>query len=107
MIRLQNATRKRPEKKQTKLNKKNLQWDFYIPNNPVDLKKLDNKIKALTSEIIIITELNDQITALWKDGSYREAGNEPYKLASRVALLSHLLGGGTVFNCKSGKDCTG
>ena len=44
---------------------------------------------------------------MWKDGSYREAGNEPYKLASRVALLSHLLGGGTAFNCKSGKDRTG
>ena len=43
---------------------------------------------------------------MWEDGIYREAGNEPYKLASRVALLSHLLGGGTVFNCKSGKDRT-
>ena len=75
--------------------------------DPVQLKKLDSEIIALNRDIATITELSAQIAAMWKDGSYREAGNEPYKLASRVALLSHLLGGGTAFNCKSGKDRTG
>ena len=75
--------------------------------DPVQLKKLDSEIIALNRDIATINELSAQIAEIWKDGSYREAGNEPYKLASRVALLSHLLGGGTVFNCKSGKDRTG
>ena len=75
-------------------------------NDPVQLKKLDSEIIALNRDIATIKELSDQIAAMWEDGSYRDAGNEPYKLASRIALLSHLLGGGTVFNCKSGKDRT-
>ena len=107
MDRLVAVTAKCLAKKQTELNNKKLQWDFNPPTNPEELKKLDNEIRALSRDIATITELRDQIAAMWKDGSYREAGNEPYKLASRVALLSHLLGGGTVFNCKSGKDRTG
>jgi hypothetical protein len=104
--RLQNATNKRLDNMQTKLNEKNFQRTNNQPTNSADLKKLDNEIKALSRDIATIKELSDQIAAIWEDGSYREAGNEPYKLASRVALLSHLLGGGTVFNCKSGKDRT-
>lgn len=72
-----------------------------------ELKNLNNEIKVLKQEIATIKELSAQIAAMWQDGSYRDAGTEPYKLASRVALLSHLLGGGTAFNCKSGKDRTG
>jgi hypothetical protein len=75
--------------------------------DPVKLENLNNEIKGLKQEIATIKELSAQIAAMWEDGSYRDAGNEPYKLASRVTLLSHLLGGGTVFNCKSGKDRTG
>jgi hypothetical protein len=75
--------------------------------DPVQLKKLDSEIIALNRDIATINELSAQIAEIWKDGSYRDAGNEPYKLVSRVALLSHLLGGGTAFNCKSGKDRTG
>lgn len=52
----------------------------------VQLKKLDSEIIALNWDIATIKELRDQIAAMWEDGSYREAGNEPYKLASRVAL---------------------
>ncbi|MCE2871538.1 MAG: hypothetical protein LW714_09045 [Oxalobacteraceae bacterium] len=74
--------------------------------DPAKLKKLDSEIIALNRDIATIKELSTQIAAIWEDGSYREAGSEPYKLPSRVALLSYLLGGGTVFNCKSGKDRT-
>lgn len=105
-IKLQTTTTNRLAKMQTKLNEKNFQRTSNPPTNSADLKKLDNEIKALSRDIATIKELSTQIEAMWEDGSYREAGNEPYKLASRVALLSHLLGGGTVFNCKSGKDRT-
>jgi hypothetical protein len=104
--RLQKATTNRLSKMQTDFNKKINQRTSSPPTNSDDLKKLDNEIKALSRDIATIKELSAQIEAMWEDGSYREAGNEPYKLASRVALLSHLLGGGTAFNCKSGKDRT-
>jgi len=107
MIRLQIATTSRVQKKQTELNSKIALRTNNPPTDTEELKKLDAEINVLTRDIATITELRNQIAAMWEDGSYREAGNEPYKLASRVALLSHLLGGGTVFNCKSGKDRTG
>ena len=100
-IKLQTATTNRLKSMQTELTKK----IALHTSNPST--KFDNEITALSRDIATIKELSDQIEAMWEDGSYREAGNEPYKLASRVALLSHLLGGGTAFNCKSGKDRTG
>jgi hypothetical protein len=105
MDKLVAVTDKRLAKKNNELRKKIDQQKR--ETDPVQLKKLDSEIIALNRDIATINELSAQIAEIWKDGSYRDAGNEPYKLASRVALLSHLLGGGTVFNCKSGKDRTG
>jgi Enterobacterial virulence protein IpgD len=91
-IKLQTATTNRLARMQTVLNEK---IALHTSNPSI---KLDNEITALSRDIATIKELSAQIEAMWADGSYREAGNEPYKLASRVALLSHLLGGGTAFN---------
>jgi hypothetical protein len=65
------------------------------------------EIASLKEALKVIPELRDQIRQIWSDGSYRFAGNEPYKMPARIALLMHYLGGGTLFNCKSGKDRTG
>jgi hypothetical protein len=55
----------------------------------------------------IITDLAMQVAKMWDDKSYHSAGNEPYKMVSRLALLSSMIGGDTCWNCKSGKDRTG
>ena len=52
-------------------------------------------------------ELLDQVQAMHRDGSYRTAGKEPYKMPARLAVLGHMLGLKIAFNCKSGKDRTG
>ena len=106
MEKIQKIVGERLKNKQTELNTKIALRTNNPPIETEELKKLDTEIKTLSREIATITQLRAQIAAMWEDGSYRDAGNEPYKLASRVALLSHLLGGGTVFNCKSGKDRT-
>ena len=54
-----------------------------------------------------IRSVAGQIKEIFTSGSHRSVGNEPYKLAARVALLSSLLGRSTCYNCKSGKDRTG
>ena len=54
-----------------------------------------------------IRSVSRQIKEIFTSRSHRRSGNEPYKLASRVALLSNLLGRSTCYNCKSGKDRTG
>ncbi|MFM7523011.1 MAG: inositol phosphate phosphatase SopB, partial [Betaproteobacteria bacterium] len=66
-----------------------------------------DEIAGLKEALEVIPQLRDQIRQIWSEGSYRFKGNEPYKMPARIALLMHYLGGGTLFNCKSGKDRTG
>ena len=54
-----------------------------------------------------VQELGQQIADLYRGNKYKYAGNDPYKITSRIAVLSYMLGGGTTINCKSGKDRTG
>ncbi|MFT0893299.1 inositol phosphate phosphatase SopB [Pseudochelatococcus sp. G4_1912] len=55
----------------------------------------------------LIATLADQISDIWHDKSFKSAGTEPYKLVSRIAVLTHMIGNYADFNCKSGKDRTG
>lgn len=55
----------------------------------------------------VVNQLRAQIAEIWTSGSYTVAGNEPYKLVSRLLVLHHMIDGGSQFNCKSGKDRTG
>lgn len=54
-----------------------------------------------------IRTLSLQIKQMFRDKAHRTAGNEPYKMVTRLTLLSHLMGDQTAFNCKSGNDRTG
>ena len=48
-----------------------------------------------------------QINALDRTAGYAGGGRDPYKMASRIAVLTYLFGGTPAWNCKSGKDRTG
>lgn len=54
-----------------------------------------------------IQNLAVEIKQIFHAGAHRSSGVEPMKLSSRLALLNHLMGHHTFFNCKSGKDRTG
>jgi phosphatidylinositol-4,5-bisphosphate 4-phosphatase len=59
-----------------------------------------------------ITGLVDQVRQIMNEPagspmSWQRAGNEPYKLASRLTALANEVGAVPAFNCKSGKDRTG
>jgi hypothetical protein len=66
-----------------------------------------DKQAEIEHNISVATQLGQQITDIYLGDKYKTAGNDPYKIASRIAVLSFLMGGGTTFNCKSGKDRTG
>jgi len=83
-----------------------LDQTLFTMEHPPSLNRAET-IQALTYDINVATQLKNQIKQIWDDGSYQIAGNEPYKLPTRVAMLSFMMGGGTTFNCKSGKDRTG
>ncbi|MDB5775106.1 MAG: Type secretion system outer rane [Herbaspirillum sp.] len=58
----------------------------------------------------VIEELVNQIRILWSandERSYRRDGGDPYKMVTRIAILSQLIDVAPCFNCKSGKDRTG
>ena len=55
----------------------------------------------------LLEQAATQAKAIWRSGSFKSGGKEPYKMVSRLALVSHLMGETTLYNCKSGKDRTG
>ena len=56
----------------------------------------------------LVAETAEQIKNIWRSESFRAVGApEPYKMVSRLAFLTHLMGESVAFNCKSGKDRTG
>ncbi|MES2741359.1 MAG: inositol phosphate phosphatase SopB [Pseudomonadota bacterium] len=55
----------------------------------------------------LVAQLSGQIRAIWDHKSHRSDGGEPYKMAQRIAMLSHEIGVVPCYNCKSGKDRTG
>lgn len=52
-------------------------------------------------------DIAQQIAQIQQDGSYKVAGQEPYKMPTRLAVLAEMFGVKVMFNCKSGKDRTG
>ncbi|MEO0318542.1 MAG: hypothetical protein RL404_2219 [Pseudomonadota bacterium] len=65
------------------------------------------RIARIRRDLQTVDQLRTQIADIWNTQSYTAAGNEPYKLVSRLMVLNHIMGGGSQFNCKSGKDRTG
>ncbi len=55
----------------------------------------------------LLKQAATQAKAIWRSQSFKRGGKEPYKMVSRLALVSHLMGETTLYNCKSGKDRTG
>lgn len=53
-----------------------------------------------------VEKLARQVGDLFISKRYQSASNDPYKLASRVAVLCDMVGLPTLINCKSGKDRT-
>ncbi|MBC6414244.1 MAG: hypothetical protein GDA45_05115 [Chromatiales bacterium] len=62
---------------------------------------------AVRQKASLLRQAATQAKAIWNSQSFRRGGVEPYKMVSRLALISHLMGETTLYNCKSGKDRTG
>ena len=54
-----------------------------------------------------ISTLMQQCAHVFNAHGERRDSNDAYKVAARVAVLAHLIGGMPCWNCKSGKDRTG
>ena len=65
------------------------------------------EVQSLTKKAASIRTLLSQINSIDQQKTYSSDGHEAYKMASRIAVLTNILGGVPAWNCKSGKDRTG
>ena len=68
---------------------------------------LRKELASLNKRIESLDSAARQAKAIWASNDYRAGGGDPFKMVSRLALVSHLMGETPAFNCKSGKDRTG
>jgi hypothetical protein len=78
-----------------------------IEDLKTDLRPMEEGFQKRLKNLAIVQKLAEQIAKIWDSSSYKDQGNEPYKIVSRLAVLTHKMGGDPAFNCKSGKDRTG
>ena len=71
------------------------------------LSGLETQRDTLLRNARTLSEAGEQLKSLWATGGFRDGEHDPYKMVSRLALVGHLMGEATLFNCKSGKDRTG
>ncbi len=70
----------------------------------------DNKQKAYESinrTTSIVSQLGSQVREIFESGKHRKEGVNAYKMSARLLLLTYLINGIPLYNCKSGKDRTG
>ena len=72
-----------------------------------EIAALTERIDTLERNARTLSRAAHDIKTIWESKDYRRGGGDPYKMVSRLALVSHLMGETPLFNCKSGKDRTG
>ena len=96
----------------TEMNELSNDLDFDdgdLDENTVQAKKA--RIEELKKEIAPLRASNERIEALaqqvqqlWSSGDFQKAGEDPYKMSSRLGVLGYELGCAITSNCKSNKD---
>jgi len=69
-------------------------------SDQAEKRRMQNTARAIRT-------LMEQVNGIDQRKTYSSDGHEAYKMASRIAVLTNLLGGVPAWNCKSGKDRTG
>ena len=72
-----------------------------------ELAALTEHVDTLERNARTLDQASRDVKTIWESKDYRRGGGDPYKMVSRLALVSHLMGETPLFNCKSGKDRTG
>lgn len=71
------------------------------------LQRAENFQSEDPKTLAAVQTLARQIREIYESRSHLSDGGEAYKLPSRLAVLTYLMGDMPVWNCKSGKDRTG
>ena len=92
-------------------------WEFSRPMNKTAFAALDGMVQRFLAAPSANPEMQqrqqnvrilfNQVKSVLEKGDERWDHNDAYKAASRIAVLTHLMGATPCWNCKSGKDRTG
>ena len=88
-------------------------WDISDTMNAPAFEGLRGQVEEFiqqhpgTKEAEAARTLLEQCRRIFAAGGEHKDNHDAYKLASRIAVLSHLIGNMPCWNCKSGKDRTG
>ena len=88
-------------------------WDASDKLNTMAMTQLELRVDQFLAaerpakDKELVRQLFEQVQNIWQTDSYKKPGNEPYKMVSRIVVLTHMLGDTACWNCKSGKDRTG
>ena len=72
-----------------------------------EIAAVSEQVGSLEKNARTLVRAARDVKTIWENRDYRRGGGDPYKMVSRLALVSHLMGETPLFNCKSGKDRTG
>ncbi|KEQ19776.1 inositol phosphate phosphatase SopB [Endozoicomonas numazuensis] len=81
--------------------------DAKSAGNMEKASELNVQLDQLNKDHRSVQDLTAQIQEIYRKGKHHHHHHDAYKLAARVALLTHMVGGVPLSNCKSGKDRTG
>ncbi|KEI71931.1 inositol phosphate phosphatase SopB [Endozoicomonas elysicola] len=79
--------------------------DSRLPDN--GRKAMHNELIDLNQKRTIIFQLATQIRDIFNSKAHHHESHDAYKMPARIALLTSLISGVPLSNCKSGKDRTG
>ena len=92
---------------------KKIDWDIKVLNKqlsksgPDKQNQIREEISGLVDKEKHIKTLSRQVKTIYKNGEHHAQGGDAYKLPVRLAVLTDMIGGVPMYNCKSGKDRTG
>ena len=92
---------------------KRIEWDMKgirekrKTASPEEQVKLTDGLADLIVKKKHVQTLSGQIKSIYKKGGHHSQGGDTYKLPARIAILTDMMGGVPLYNCKSGKDRTG
>ena len=104
------------QRRTTRLGERHQNLNAMLEADPLhpDAPKIHERMERTAREIseldrngIALRQAGSQLKTIWAGGDYRKGGGDPYKMVSRLTLVSQLMGEVPLFNCKSGKDRTG
>ncbi|MGY0215955.1 inositol phosphate phosphatase SopB [Endozoicomonadaceae bacterium StTr2] len=87
--------------------KRDLERSLQQSSDPEYRAAVQSRLSDIDFQSKTVSTLAEQVKKIYRTKAHHSEGHDAYKLPARVALLTSLMDGVPLSNCKSGKDRTG